>query len=153
MKTRHTVANGKGGAVTTATYTDDATERAFTAGETDYLAASVMKSLSRSFRNQFSISAIQGLGLGLITFGVWPLLRMQRQFRDYVTFEKQQLWHSAEWVRTRRGSDAAAALTEHARQARYRHRGWITAVVGVCVSAVVALVWISMPQDGGWPDL
>ena len=122
-------------------------------GETDHLAASVMKSLSRSFRNQFSISAAQGLGLGLITFGLWPLLRLRRQFRDYVTFEKQQLWHASEWLRTRRASDAAANLTEHARQARYRHHAALSALVTLIVAAVIAVMWISMPGDWTWPAL
>ena len=67
--------------------------------ETDHLAAAVLRSLGRSFRNQFSMSPGQAFWLGLISFGLWPLFRLGRQFRDYVTFERQQFWHLAEWLR------------------------------------------------------
>ena len=121
------------------------------AGETDHLAASVMKSLSRSFRNQFSISGGQALGLGLITFGLWPLLKLRRQFRDYVTFEKQQLWHATEWVRTRRGGSAAAAeLADHMREARSRHHGGLAALVTLCLAGVAVLMFASMDGDLSW---
>src|SRR5947207_2923903 len=99
--------------------------------ETDHLAAAVLRALGRSFRNQFSLSASQAFWLGLFSFGLWPLFRLTRQFRDYVTFEKQQLWHLAEWVRVRRGGEEALALQDELRLVR---------AGGVLRFAIVALV-------------
>ena len=79
-------------------------------GETDHLAASVLRSLGRSFRDQFSLTSADAAITGLLTFGVLPLWKLHRQFRDYVTFEKQQLWHLAEWLRVRRGGEDTLAL-------------------------------------------
>jgi hypothetical protein len=59
-------------------------------GETDHLAAAVLRALGRSFRNQFSLSPSGAFWMALISFGFWPLWKMARQFRDYQTFEKQQ---------------------------------------------------------------
>jgi hypothetical protein len=79
---------------------------------TDHLADSVLRSLGRSFRNQFSLSPAKATAMGLITFGLWPFWQLSRQFADYVTFERQQFWHLAEWLRVRRGGDEAIALHE-----------------------------------------
>ena len=87
-------------------------------GETDHLAASVLRSLGRSFRDRFSLTSSDAAITGLLTFGVLPLWRLHRQFRDYVTYEKQQLWHLAEWLRVRRGGEEALALHD----ALKRHR-------------------------------
>jgi hypothetical protein len=87
-------------------------------GETDHLAASVLRSLGRSFRDQFSLTATDAAIGGLLTFGLLPLWRLHRQFHDYITFEKQQLWHLAEWLRVRRGGEDTLALHETLR----RHR-------------------------------
>ncbi len=55
-----------------------------------------------------SVTHSAAFWLGLISFGFWPLWKMSRQFRDYVTFEKQQFWHLAEWLRIRRGGEEIA---------------------------------------------
>jgi hypothetical protein len=87
-------------------------------GETDHLGASVLRSLGRSFRDQFSLTPDAAAITGLLTFGILPLWKLHRQFRDYVTLEKQQLWHLAEWLRVRRGGDDALAL--HAALRKHR---------------------------------
>ena len=89
---------------------DDDSAPAHGGGETDHLAASVLRSLGRSFRDQFSLTSADAAITGLLTFGVLPLWKLHRQFRDYITFEKQQLWHLAEWLRVRRGGDDTLAL-------------------------------------------
>ncbi|MEA2734683.1 MAG: hypothetical protein QOE14_1134 [Humisphaera sp.] len=86
--------------------------------QSDHLAASVLRSLGRSFHDQFSITAGDAAIGGLLTFGVLPLWRLHRQFRDYITFEKQQLWHLAEWLRVRRGGEEALALHHALRKHR-----------------------------------
>jgi hypothetical protein len=93
-------------------------ELAHSSGETDHLAASVLRSLGRSFRDQFSLAPDAAAITGLLTFGILPLWKLHRQFRDYITFEKQQLWHLAEWLRVRRGGDEALALHDALRKHR-----------------------------------
>src|SRR5690242_6983876 len=92
-------------------------------GETDHLAAGVLRALGRSYRNQFSLAPSQAFWLGLLTFGLLPLFRLARQFSDYVTFEKQQLWHLAEWLRVRRGGEEAVALQSQLNRIRPRRFG------------------------------
>ena len=87
-------------------------------GETDHLAASVLRSLGRSFKDQFSLTAADAAIGGLLTFGILPLWKLHRQFRDYIAFEKQQLWHLAEWLRVRRGGDDTLALHDALRKHR-----------------------------------
>jgi hypothetical protein len=87
-------------------------------GETDHLAASVLRSLGRSYRDQFSLSAGQASVGGLLTFGLLPLWRLGARFRGYTVFERQQFWHVAEWLRTRRGGEEAMALHDAARRLR-----------------------------------
>ena len=104
-------------------------------GETDHLAAAVLRSLGRSFRNQFSVSPAQAFWFGLISFGLWPLLRMGRQFRDYVTFERQQLWHLTEWVRLRRGGEDSQALQSQLKA--IRPRALIRFLIAACIAATI----------------
>src|SRR5436190_13679186 len=109
-------------------------------GETDHLAAAVLRALGRSFRNQFSLSPSGAFWMALISFGFWPLWKMARQFRDYQTFEKQQFWHLAEWLRVRRSGDETAAL--HAQIDRLRPGGgFVTTFVWVvCQILVIATI-------------
>ena len=108
--------------------------------ESDQLAASVMRSLTRSFRNQFSMNPVRAMALGAITFGLVPVFQLRRQFAGYIAYEAQQLWHLAEWLRTRSGGDEAAGLAEHARRMRHVDRsGGLWAVVTICVIAAFVL--------------
>jgi hypothetical protein len=104
-------------------------------GETDHLAAAVLRALGRSFRNQFSLAPGNAFWLALVTFGFWPLWKMSRQFRDYVTFEKQQFWHLAEWLRTRRGGEQAVALQGQVK--RIGRGGGVLRFLVIAVSIVV----------------
>ena len=100
-------------------------------GETDHLAASVLRSLGRSFRDQFSLTSSEATVSALLTFGVLPLWSMHRQFRDYIIREKEQLWHLAEWLRVRRGGDETLALHE----ALKRHRTSLLLSIGKFLGA------------------
>src|SRR4051812_6460934 len=80
--------------------------------EGDQLATAVLRSLGRSRRDLFSMSPARAMLLGWITLGLAPVYRLARQFRDAVLLENQQLWHVAEWMRTRAGGVEAAALAE-----------------------------------------
>src|SRR5207247_101030 len=94
--------------------------------------------LGRSYRNQFSLSPSQAFWLGLITFGLLPLFRLSRQFRDYVAFEKQQLWHLAEWMRVRRGGEEARALQDQLNSIRPRR--FLRFLIVACVVFVIAVI-------------
>jgi hypothetical protein len=117
-------------------------------GETDHLAAAVLRSLGRSVRNQFSTTPGEAFWLGLFTFGLWPLIRMGRQFREYVSFERQQFWHVAEWLRVRVGGNEAIALHGHVN--RMRTRGVIRMAITACV---ILLVMAVFKQSNGNLDL
>jgi len=126
----------------------------FVALHPDQLGASVLRTLSRSYRNQFSTSAIRSGILGLITVGLWPLVRLRRQFRNYVMFERQQNWHLAEWVRTRFGGEESGAFADATRQLHYSTPlQWFSTL---CVLAVIICVLQPVNLsfgDGGWHHL
>jgi hypothetical protein len=112
------------------------------AGETDHLAASVLRSLGRSFRDQFSLTSADAAITGLLTFGLLPLWKLHRQFRDYITFEKQQLWHLAEWLRVRRGGEETLALHEALR--KHRTSIFLSLVKFCGAAAFIAAVFVEM---------
>jgi hypothetical protein len=112
-------------------------------GETDHLAAAVLRSLGRSFQNQFSIPAGKAIGLGLVTFGLWPIWQLNRQFRDYVTFERQQLWHLAEWLRVRRGGEDSLSLHDSLKQMRLNAGLKVLAWMGVAAFVLVAFLLLN----------
>src|ERR1043166_7671653 len=91
-----------------------------TLGRADQLGEAVVRTLERPFRNRFSISFVRGLVLGIFTLGIGPLLGLGRRFRDYVMFERQQMWHLAEWLRMAVGSEGARELRDLAEQIRFR---------------------------------
>jgi hypothetical protein len=110
-------------------------------GETDHLAGAVLRALGRSFRNQFSLSPSGAFWMALISFGFWPLWKMARQFRDYQSFEKQQFWHLAEWLRVRRG-DREETVALHAQIDRLRPGGGLVTTFFwlICQIAVIASI-------------
>lgn len=109
-------------------------------GETDHLAAAVLRSLGRSFRDQFSLSATDAAIGALLTFGLWPLWRLHAQFGDYVIFEKQQLWHLAEWLRVRRGSEETLALHDALRGHRTSFLLSLGKFLGAAAFVIVAFL-------------
>lgn len=110
--------------------------------QTDHLAAAVMRALSRSFMRHFSIRPGRAFGLGLVTFGIWPIAKLSRQFRDYVTFEKQQLWHLAEWLRLRRGGDDALALHDDLKS--IQPNGALRVLPMLCAAITCYLVFVQL---------
>jgi hypothetical protein len=109
------------------------------AGETDHLAGAVLRTLGRSHRNMYSLSPSQAFWMSIVSFGLWPLWRMGRQFRAYVVFERQQLWHLAEWLRLRRGGDDAIALQGELQSIRpnLSSKRFTT----ICMTGVAIAIW------------
>lgn len=115
----------------------------------DQLGESVLRHLSRVYWNQFSTSPIRSAIFGVLTLGLWPLLRLRRQFRDYIIFERQTMTYLAEWIRTRLGGDEATAFADSVKQIRYS-RG-IQLLQTFCVIAII-VVMTQFPIGGSWID-
>jgi hypothetical protein len=108
----------------------------------DQLGESVTRHLSRSYRNWFSTSPWRCGILSVLTLGLWPLLRLRRQFRNYVSFERQQLWYLGEWARTRLGGEEASAFADAAKKLEYREtiqwlQTWCLIGIGLVMCAYV----------------
>ena len=119
-------------------------------GERDQLAASVLRGLSRSLRGQFALEPLGAFGYGLLTFGLLPLFRLRQQFRAYQALEAQQIWHAAEWLRTRSGGEESAWLADDAKRLRQPRRRGLWALVTLCALASIALF---IPPLGEWHGL
>ena len=115
--------------------------------ESDVLGTSVLRTLSRSYRNQFSMGPVRAGLLALFTFGVAPLWRMRSAFRGFVTLEKQQLWHLGEWLRNRRGGEEASAVADAI--SRLRLRQGISSLTTICLIAVTFGLIVVLTQSGG----
>ncbi|MEO6434968.1 MAG: hypothetical protein ABIP55_04305, partial [Tepidisphaeraceae bacterium] len=110
----------------------------------DQLAASVLRSLSRSLRNQYSMNPVQAAGLALLTFGIAPLFKLVGQFSGYLSLESQQVWHAAEWLRTRGGGEEAEALADCAKKLRHEYNDTFASVAQFLGIATIVLVVLSM---------
>jgi hypothetical protein len=112
------------------------------AGETDHLASAVLRSLGRSYRNQFSLSPVRATLLGLLTLGVFPIFRLSAAFRNFVMFEKQQLGYLTDWLRLHAGGEEAAALADWTKAIDTGRRGSV--VVRFCLVAVVLVLFATI---------
>jgi hypothetical protein len=110
--------------------------------EGDQLATAVLRSLGRSRRDLYSLPPLRAMLLGWVTLGIAPVYRLARQFRDAVALENQQLWHTAEWIRTRAGGPEGSALADEAKRLRH-HDGvmmWVKLLpLGFVITALVML--------------
>ena len=109
--------------------------------QTDHLATSVMRSLSRTQHDRFSLSPMRAALLGVLTFGLVPLWQLRKQFRNYVAMEKQQLWHLAEWLRNRRGGEHAQAVADAVTTIQWR-RGLSAIGTASLVAVMVGLIYL-----------
>ncbi len=112
--------------------------------EPDHLASAVMRSLGRSCFNLFSLSPLRAAVLALFTIGIGPFFRLSKQFRDVMTFERQQLAYLTEWLRTRGGGQEAAALADMTKTLDQREG---TRAIGWCLILVGCMGMFAMLQD------
>jgi hypothetical protein len=105
-----------GGLVMTAAMTNQNEVR----NDHDLLGASVLRSLGREFKERFSTGPIRTFLGGLITFGILPYFGLSRRFRDYVSFERQQMVHLADWLRKHDDSRETEQLQDLTRRLRFR---------------------------------
>jgi hypothetical protein len=106
----------------------------------DYLATGVLNGLARGPHAKLSWSVFRTALVGAVTFGLAPILAWQVRFRDYVTWEQQQLWHLAEWLRLKSKSPDAAKLRQEADALRFRFD--LQLLASLCV-AFVAVAFFS----------
>jgi hypothetical protein len=86
----------------------------------DQLGVAVFRTLNRTFKNRFSLSFVRALVGGLLTFGVLPIFGLSRRFRDYISFERQQMDHLSLWLRSHRDDEDANALRDLSGIIRFR---------------------------------
>lgn len=96
----------------------------------DHLAGGVLRSLARPLAPGLSWGVLKTGALGVLSFGVLPLLDWTKHLNDMIRFERTQLWHLAEWARLKTGHTDASALCASADGMRTRH-----------VLSVTALLW------------
>ena len=66
------------------------------------------------------ISFVRALMGGLLSFGILPIFGLSRRFRDYISFERQQMDHLSLWLRSQRDDEDANALRDLSRIIRFR---------------------------------
>jgi hypothetical protein len=104
------------------------------------LSATVLRTLTRECQAGYSTGAVRTLLLAVVSLGFLPVVTWTRRFRAFARFERQQLWHLAEWLRLHTGRPEAAALTGLAERARWQRAIGIAAfVVAAATFATVAL--------------
>jgi hypothetical protein len=74
----------------------------------------VLNALARPVHGKLYWSLFRALFLGIISFGVAPILMWTKRFRQYVTLEQQQLWHLSEWITQRTDHAEASKLRAEA---------------------------------------
>lgn len=107
-------------------------------GEHDELGMSVLRSLGRVFADRFSMGWIRALVTGFITLGIWPFFGMSRRFRDYVSFERQQMVHLADWLRRHHDSRETEKLQDLSRRLRFHEGLHLLAIL--CIMIVIAVL-------------
>ena len=87
----------------------------------DPLAGAVLQGLSRPIGGRLSWSVAKSLVLGLLTFGLLPILSWLRSFRHFAIAEQQQYLHLAQWVRQNTDHPLARQLESDAEELRPRN--------------------------------
>jgi hypothetical protein len=116
--------------------------------ETDQFAAAVLQALARPVHRKLSWSALRTVILGMISFGLVPILFLAKRFRQYVVLEQQQLWHLAEWLRQQAHHPDAAILQDEA-DALAESRGQ-NLLGSLGVVALVALFFYGLRSEHAW---
>src|SRR5256885_1181894 len=110
-------------------------EKAWEGGEAEGrpFGAAVLRRSNRTFKNRFSVGFPGAMGGGLITFGILPVFGLSRRFRDYISYERQQLGHLADWLAMGAGPGEIDPLRDQARRIRFRES--LQLVAALCAFA------------------
>jgi len=112
--------------------------------QADHLGAAVYRSLNRTLKNRFSVSFLRAMIGGVLTFGILPVFGMPRRFRDYISFERQQLGHLADWMGMIGVSLEADGLRDRARAIRFREGLYAIGAL-LALVAIVAIFMTTQP--------
>jgi hypothetical protein len=122
--------------------TDDTAAAAVPNLGADTLGGAVLRTLTRSGTYGFSSGVLKSMFVGALTLGFLPVVEWTRQFRAFARFERQQLWHLAEWLRLQTGRPEAAALQDVAQRVRWRPELGISAVAASAAVLVTLVVML-----------
>jgi hypothetical protein len=115
--------------------------------EHDLLGVSVLRALQREFKDRFSLGWFRTFAGAVITFGVLPFFSLSRRFRDYISFERQQMVHLSDWLRKHHDSRETEALQDLTRRLRFREGFHLVGLV-IVLAVVGMLVLGAQPV---WP--
>ena len=97
----------------------------------DAAGQAILKSLGRPIGHGQSWSVLKSLILGVLTFGVVPILSWIRGFRTFTNTEQQQLLHLAKWLRANTSHPLAKRLEDDANELRPRWWLWMVAILAL----------------------
>ncbi len=109
--------------------------------EHDLLGVSVLRALQREFKDRFSLGWFRTFAGAVTTFGVLPFFGLSRRFRDYISFERQQMVHLSDWLRKHHDSRETELLQDLTRRLRFREAFHLVGLV--IVLAVVGMLVLS----------
>lgn len=95
----------------------------------DRLAGALLRHLHRRHRQVEIGGAVSALVGAALTFGLWPLIRWPRRFRDFVVLQQMHAAHLADWMHEAVGSEAAKPLRAAADRVRFRYWIWVVGLI------------------------
>jgi hypothetical protein len=100
-------------------------------------ATAILRSFSRSYHDRLSWGVGKTMLLGALSLGIVPALVWPRRFRDYVTVERQQLWHWATWLSWESKTPEAAQLVSEVESIRARGYPLFSLLILGCVAFAI----------------
>ena len=120
----------------------------------DYLAGAVLQGLSRPIGYRLTWGVLKSLFLGVISFGLLPILSWTRGFRAFVTAEQQQLLHLAQWVRGNSSHPLARQLESDAVELRPRVLlSWMSVLIALGTAVAIGSVIVPNVRFTPWDQL
>jgi hypothetical protein len=114
----------------------------------DYLAGALVQGLSRPIGSKQYWGVAKSLVLGVLSFGVLPILSWVQGFKRFAIAEQQQFLHLAQWVSANSDHPMARQLESDARE--LRPRGVLNFVAGLILVAMagrIAMLCVNHPID------
>jgi hypothetical protein len=114
----------------------------------DHFAAAVLQGLARPVHRKLSWSAPRTMVLGVLSFGLLPIVFLSKRFRQYQIVEQQQLWHLAEWLRQNTNHPEARALEDEAEALAPSPRVGLFA--SLCIVGLILLFFTQLREGDAW---
>jgi hypothetical protein len=112
----------------------------------DRLTEGVLHSLGRPTHRKLSFSIARAFIFTALTLGIVPMIAMIRQLRKLITFQQQQFWHLAEWMRLNSGDADAIELQKASEKIRFNTPlGFLTWLFLLIALAAVAMYFTIRP--------